>query len=270
MTDISSISQQTSSTSTAQAHGTSTNTLGQEDFLTLLVAQLQNQDPLNPADATEFTSQLAQYSELEQLFNLNDSMDGLAAAQNNAQRISALSLIGKEVLAEGSEFRYQGEPVELGYSVEGVVTDAEVIVKDQFGTTVTTLSALDTSEGTHFLTWDGKDHSGEEVEPGTYTLVIEATTDGDATGTTVSPLVRGTVTEVDLNGLEPLLVTVSGAYSINEVHGAYQGSGNATYTAMSEDDEAGGEKTPEDAFSAATDGAGIIENVVDALQESSV
>ncbi len=88
----------------AATAATPENTLGQDEFLTLLVAQLQNQDPLNPTDATEFTAQLAQYSQLEQLFNLNDAMDGLSAAQTSSQKVSALSLIGKEVVVEDSHF----------------------------------------------------------------------------------------------------------------------------------------------------------------------
>ena len=83
---------------TAATAAKTDNTLGQDQFLTLLVAQLQNQDPLNPTDATEFTAQLAQYSQLEQLFNLTDAMDGLTAAQTSSQKVSALSLIGKEVV----------------------------------------------------------------------------------------------------------------------------------------------------------------------------
>jgi len=72
--------------------------MGKEDFLTLLVAQLQNQDPMNPDDPTEFTSQLAEFSSLEQLFNLNESIDGLADVQQKSDRLSSMELIGKEVV----------------------------------------------------------------------------------------------------------------------------------------------------------------------------
>ena len=83
--------------------------MGKEDFLTLLVAQLQNQDPLNPDDPTEFTAQLAQFSSLEQLFNLNESMDKVATSVNDSQKLSALSMIGKEVAYADSEFTLKGE-----------------------------------------------------------------------------------------------------------------------------------------------------------------
>ena len=266
MADISAITQTTSSTSTAGSTESSSNTLGQEDFLTLLVAQLQNQDPLNPSDATEFTAQLAQYSQLEQLFNLNDSMDELAAAQTGSQRISALSLIGKDILVEGSEFKYSGDPVEIGYSIDGTVTDVDVVIQDQYGNTVTTLSGTDTSEGNHTLTWNGKDASGDQVEDGTYTLVIQARTGGDSTSAAVSSLVRTEVTGVDLNGVEPVLVTVSGEFTIDEVYGAYDGSESSSDNAESEE-ETTDTTTTEETVSAATDGAGIIEDVVETLEE---
>ncbi|WP_084813418.1 flagellar hook assembly protein FlgD [Desulfogranum japonicum] len=267
MADISALTKTTSSTSNTSSTKSSSNTLGQEDFLTLLVAQLQNQDPLNPSDATEFTAQLAQYSQLEQLFNLNDSMDQLAAAQNNSQRISALSLIGKEVLVEGSEFAYSGDPVEIGYSIDGTVTDVDAIIQDKDGNTITTLSGTDTSKGNHTLTWNGKDASGDDVEAGTYTLVIKAKIDGDPTSTTVKSLIKTEVTGVDLNGSEPLLITVSGNYTIDEVYGAYDRSKSSADSEESEEDDATDTTTTEETVSAAKDGAGIIEDVVDALEE---
>ena len=84
------------------------NSMGKEDFLTLLVAQLQNQDPLNPDDPTEFTAQLAQFSSLEQLFTLNESMDNLVASNASSDRLSTLATIGKEVAYHGDTFEYAG------------------------------------------------------------------------------------------------------------------------------------------------------------------
>jgi flagellar basal-body rod modification protein FlgD len=270
MADISAITQSISSSTSTTTTESSENTLGQEDFLTLLVAQLQNQDPLNPADATEFTAQLAQYSQLEQLFNLNDSMDELAAAQTSSQRISALSLIGKDVLVEGSEFAFDEEEAELGYIVDGTVTDVNLIIQDQYGNTVTTISSLDSSEGNHTFTWNGKDSEGEDVEAGTYNLVIQAVTGGESASASVSPLIRTEVTGVDLNGTEPMLVTASGEFAINEVHGAFDANDTAESEEEPEDGETTAESdstTVEETVSAATDGAGIIESVVESLQE---
>lgn len=84
-------------TSASTTSTTSTSSLGKEAFLQMLVAQLKYQDPMNPADGTEFASQLAQFSSLEQLTNLNDSIESLAMDTNSLQ---AVNLIGKTVVTD--------------------------------------------------------------------------------------------------------------------------------------------------------------------------
>jgi len=202
-------------------------TLGQTDFLNLLVAQLKNQDPLNPSDPTEFTSQLAQYSQLEQLFNLNDSMGSLTTAQNNSERLSSLSLIGQEVVVEDSNFTLGEKAVQVGYRVDGVATDIKLEIQNSAGKTVATLTASDLSEGNHFLTWNGQDANGAALDPGTYSIVINADS-GEGTNATVSPLVRAEVTGIDLSGSEAKIVTGIGEYKVSAIHGAY----NRTQTAL--------------------------------------
>ena len=128
--------------------------MGKEDFLMLLVEQLKNQDPTNPEDATEFTSQLTEFSSLEQLENLNTSMDSLIASNQNSDKISTLGTIGKDVAYKGSEISYSGEAVGLGYLLN--TTAAEVtITLSQNGGTVATLEGTEFSAGNHFLSWDG-------------------------------------------------------------------------------------------------------------------
>jgi len=207
-------------TATASKTTSKTKTLGQSDFLNLLVAQLKYQDPLNPSDPTEFTSQLAQYSQLEQLFNLNDSMTSLATAQNNSERLSSLSLIGQEVVVEGSDFTLGEEEVQIGYKVDGTVTGIKLRIEDSTGKTVATLSAKDLSEGNHFLTWNGQDNAGNKLAAGKYTIVADATASTDKTAT-VSPLVRAEVTGIDLSGSVPMIVTGLGEYKVSAIHGAY-------------------------------------------------
>ncbi len=219
MTTVSGI---TSSTTSATATA-SNNTLGQDEFLTLLVAQLQNQDPLNPADATEFTSQLAQYSQLEQLFNLNDSMDQLTAAQNSSERISTLSLIGQDVVVEGSDFTLKEDAVQIGYKVDGTVAGIDIAIQNSTGKTVATLSANDCEPGNHFITWDGLATDGTPLPSGSYSIVINTKSSGDATAT-VSPLVRTEVTGVDLSSSDPMIVTNLGEYKVSALYGAYNNS----------------------------------------------
>ncbi len=246
--------------------------LGQEEFLTLLVAQLQNQDPLNPTDATEFTAQLAQYSQLEQLFNLNSSMDQLAASQNNSQRVSALSLIGKEILVEGSNFHMGDEPAQIGYKVSGAVTEADMSIRNQYGKTVRKMSLDDLSIGNHTVTWDGKDSQGNILNEGQYSISIQTQGDEDGqSASNINPLVRAEVTGVNLEGAVPMLVTSSGEFAIESIHGAFDQSNNQ---AESEEPTEGSEteavsaSTQEDTNSAATDGAEVIEDSTDTEEQS--
>lgn len=212
----------------AATAATPENTLGQDEFLTLLVAQLQNQDPLNPTDATEFTAQLAQYSQLEQLFNLNDAMDGLSAAQTSSQKVSALSLIGKEVVVEDTHFPFDGAPTRIGYRVDGPATNISLQIRNSAGATVATLNAGDTTPGEHFLTWNGLDQNGAPLPADTYQLAVTAkSASADAT-VLVAPLVRTIVTGVDLSGSEPLVVTRTGEFLVSAIRGVYEGEAAAT------------------------------------------
>lgn len=222
MSSVSGVTSSTTSTTSTEK----TQSLGQDQFLTLLVAQLQNQDPLNPADATEFTSQLAQYSELEQLFNLNDAMDELTATTSKSQSISALNLIGQDVVVEGDTFSFDGESASLGYKIDGTVTDLTITVCNSSGKVVATLTADDLSEGNHFISWDGSDNDGNTVLAGKYTFSATATS--SESSATVTPLIRSSVTGVDLSGSEPQVVTESGNFALSLVYGAYDADNGST------------------------------------------
>jgi len=219
-------------TATASKTTSKTKTLGQSDFLNLLVAQLKYQDPLNPSDPTEFTSQLAQYSQLEQLFNLNDSMTSLATAQSNSERLSSLSLIGQEVVIEGADFTLGEKEVQIGYKVDGATTGIKLRIEDSNGKTVATLTAKDLAAGNHFLTWNGQDSAGNQLPAGKYTIEADVTTAKGQTAT-VTPLVRAEVTGIDLSGSVPMLVTGLGEYKISAIHGAYTKAQQAAGTSGS-------------------------------------
>ena len=91
-----------SAVSTETQTSASAEILGKDDFLNLLVAQLQHQDPLNPAESTEFTAQLAQFSSLEQLSNINDNLKNMELFQTSVTNSQAVSYIGKEITAKGN------------------------------------------------------------------------------------------------------------------------------------------------------------------------
>jgi len=220
---MSTVSEVSAASTTSTKNSSGNKALGQDQFLTLLVAQLQNQDPLNPADATEFTSQLAQYSQLEQLFNLNDAMEELTSTTAKSQSISALNLIGQEVVVEGNDFTVKsGESVNLGYQVEGTITGLNLVVKNSSNKVVATIAAKDLTAGNHFLTWNGKDADGNAVAAGDYSFTLSAT--GGKSDSALAPLIRTTVTGVNLDESEPKIVTKTGTYTLSTVYGAYEKS----------------------------------------------
>lgn len=213
----------TSSTSTQKKADT---TLGKEDFLSLLVAQLKNQDPLNPDDPTEFTAQLAQFSSLEQLFNINSSMSSLASAFESANQLTALSTIGKEVAFSAGSFNFDGKPVTLGYQLPEQAADVSIALKKD-GVTVATLTGEDLSKGTHYLTWDGLNQSGTVAATGDYKIVIQAK---DSQGNTITApsVVRSVVTGADLEGDNGgTLITDSGSVSFGNILGVFEAGNTA-------------------------------------------
>jgi len=257
MTYIPEISQaQTTANQAKKTTGDSGQTLGQDQFLTLLIAQMQNQDPLNPTDSTEWTSQLAQYSQLEQSMNLNTTMEELLEGQKSSERLAALSLIGKEAVVEGSTFNLGEESTEIGYRVDGTASEIQLHIQDSNGRRVSTLTPTDRTSGNHFLTWQGLDENGEHLPAGKYTIVIEALSNEAGETVGVTPLVRTEITGVDLDNNGTVLLTDVGDFTLANIHGVYDGNqGQIEPTDGSSSLNV--EKVIRE-ISAATDGAGII------------
>ncbi len=196
--------------------------LGKQDFLKLLVAQLENQDPMNPSDPTEFTAQLAQFSQLEQLTNVNTSLEGLTTMSTEMQRMSALGLVGQEVVAQTDQFHFDGEAVELGYRTELPAEDIKLYVLNQNGSTLATINATQTDPGEYFIAWDGMSDMGMPLEPGDYSLVVRAMDEDDAL-VDAAPLVKGTVQAVDLSEATAELETTAGVFAMSKVEKAGAG-----------------------------------------------
>ena len=177
-----------------------------QQFLTLLTTQLQNQDPLSPMDTTEFTNQLVAFTGVEQQINTNQKLDDLVALQLNNAMGSALGYVGLDASYVSSEFFSDGEtPVTINYALSGVAVDADLRILDENGTTVFETSAA-TAAGSHEFIWDGLDSFGNPVEPGTYTIQIDALDANDeavSSSTVVEGRVRGVETQ---NGLIFLLI----------------------------------------------------------------
>lgn len=180
--------------------------IGKDAFLRLLTTQLQNQDPLNPMDNTEFVAQLAQFSSVEGITNLNSSMKGVSSGIAEMSGYSTATLVGRTVKAEGDVFGFNGSPVSLGIGLVKRAETVNVSVYDSNGRMVRRMGLGAKGEGYHAVQWDGKDSMGQAVAPGRYAFAVEAK---DAKGAQVGyyPYVTGTVTGVSLDaGAASLLV----------------------------------------------------------------
>ncbi len=185
----------TTNTEAADAAASASNTdLGKDDFLTLLLTQLQHQDPLSPQDSAEFTAQLTQFSTLEELTNVNSTLANILGSQQSMQNASATNLIGKEVRVP-SNIAYLTDTANLGFSLADNATSVNISVFNSSGALVLNEETGASEAGINIYAWDGKDDNGTQLPAGTYTFEVEAKdTAGDPVTTRTS--LSGAVTDV--------------------------------------------------------------------------
>lgn len=171
--------------------------MGKDDFLTLLVAQLQHQDPLNPSESTEFTAQLAQFSSLEQLQNINDSLGNFKVSQSTLNNIQSAGFIGKTVTATGSAFSVEdGRAAPMRFDLTNDADSVYIQIYDNFGSFVDDIDAGALKAGEQQVPWDGRDANGTTVADGAYTFTVMAM-NGDGTVVGSSSYTTGVVTGID-------------------------------------------------------------------------
>jgi len=162
-----------------------------DTFLTLLTTQLQYQDPLDPMDTNEFTSQLVEFTGVEQAMSTNKKLDQLISLQNDTQLTDAVGFIGKTVATDSIILMLQGGESTISYDLGGNAAQANVLIIDELGNTVRTIPAP-TEVGHHEIVWDGLDDDGDPLEDGLYGFLVTAI-DGDNSPV---PLVQGTAGQV--------------------------------------------------------------------------
>ncbi len=181
-------SSSTSSTSSASStSGTSATDL-QNTFLQLLVAQMKNQDPTNPMDSSQMTSQLAQINTVSGISQLNTTLSSLATQMSAGQQSQAALLIGSTVLAPGSSMTVaSGKASSFGVQLANSVGDLQVVVKNSAGQIVNTIDLGKQSAGTIPVGWTPTDSKGNTLPDGTYTISAVGTINGQqATATTLA------------------------------------------------------------------------------------
>ena len=119
MSDTSTIQSAAGAATTTATTASTRNVIGKDEFLKMLIAQLKHQDPMNPMDGTAFTAQLAQFSSLEQLQNINTQLTSFTRQQQSLGNTQAVNLIGREVLAKGDTIQAEGTPVDLQLPAQG-------------------------------------------------------------------------------------------------------------------------------------------------------
>lgn len=152
--------------STAQA--------AQDRFMTLLVTQMKNQDPLNPLDNAQVTSQLAQLSTVTGIDKLNDTMSAMSANYQSSQGLQAANMIGHGVVVPGTNVELKDGKSILGFDLPQAADNVTVQIKDSSGSLIRTLTANTMTAGMNTISWDGKNDSGKLMGNGNYQFSVSA------------------------------------------------------------------------------------------------
>lgn len=171
--------------------------LSQADFMKLMTAQLQAQDPTHPVDNTQFVSQMAQFSQLSSSQDLLTSVNGLTSTLNSAlqtsQVLASANLVNRQVLVPSSTLSYSGSTVTGAANVSST-GDVGVSILDSTGKVVRSMDLGTQNSGLAQFTWDGKDDGGNTVAQGAYTLAASSN------GSSLDTYAAGKVTAVGYGG----------------------------------------------------------------------
>jgi flagellar basal-body rod modification protein FlgD len=209
-TIASSVLSSMNSTSTTAESSTSAADDLQDQFLTLLTTELQNQDPTDPMDNSEMVTQLAQISTISSIEEVTSTLEGISGQISAAETLQASALVGNGVLIDGNVIQVDsGVATTFGVTLDGDADSVSVTIKNSTGTVVRTLDEGSMSAGTQSLSWDGLQDDGTTAADGAYTFSISATTDDVAVANTALKyaLVTGVTTDssnqvaLDLGGV---------------------------------------------------------------------
>ncbi len=192
--------------------------LGKDDFLKLMIAQLKNQDPLNPMDGTAYAAQLAQFSSLEQLTNLNSNITKtMETNQSLTQSINSTmlaTLIGKDVKLSGNELEIAGQKsIKFDYTLPQAAASVSLKIYNSAGALVKTISGAPNSFGDNKLSLDLSDNT---LANGSYTYSLEAV-DANGKSITTTAYKEGTISGVRYTTNGTVLLIDGAEYSMSTI-----------------------------------------------------
>lgn len=169
-----------------KAAGTSADAVKQttDNFMQLLVTQMKNQDPLNPMDNAQVTSQLAQLSTVTGINKLNTTLESLLSGYSTSQSMQATGMIGHGVLVPGDSITLASGQGVMGLQLADGADSVTVSIKDANGKVVSSMDVGPHAAGTWPLSWDGTDGSGNKVADGKYTFEVKASKAGNSVSAT--------------------------------------------------------------------------------------
>jgi flagellar basal-body rod modification protein FlgD len=186
------------------AKGNTTGTLGQADFLKLMTAQMKNQDPFNPTDNTQMIAQMAQFSSVAGIAEMNTTLKAMAERLGGTSTSDAVSYVGRTVLTAGTTaYPRTSGGIAGAIELEGATTATSVTISDATGNVMRTMDLGARDGGTVTYDWDGTDGQGNAVGTGPFTVTVHASNAG--TSVRAQSLVWAPVESVTMTGSEPTL-----------------------------------------------------------------
>lgn len=196
-------------TTTSAPAASGSTTLGQADFLKLMTAQLNNQDPFAPVDNTQMVAQMAQFSSLSGITDMNTTLKAISDKLGGTSTSDAMSYVGRTVLTQGdTAYGRTSGGIAGGVELDGDATDVTVSIQSPDGQVLKTMSLGPQSKGTISYDWNGKTDGGADAGPGPFKVSVTAQNAG--TNVTSRGLVWAPVESVSMPSSGNPVLTVSG------------------------------------------------------------
>lgn len=218
MTSVQNSSNEVSASLLASVNGTGSNTASKIDdaqnrFMTLLVTQMKNQDPLKPLDNAQVTSQLAQLSTVTGIDKVNATLETFIANMQGSQSLQMSNLIGHDVLIEGDELGFDGTGGYFGVELPNSTDDLTITINDAAGNQVRQISLGNQADGILPLSWDGYSDDGVKQEVGNYSFTVSASINGEPAAATGLALAQVNSISASGNGFKLNLSNASSVTS---------------------------------------------------------